>query len=190
MNEIWLPLIGFEGNYEVSELGMIRSVNRSVLQSNGVLKKLKGKTLSPQKLSNGYLYVNLWKQGTMTKKLVHRAVLETFTGIPNNGNECRHKDGNKTNNHVENLQWGSHLENMQDLFSSNGHHNSRKSHCKRGHALSGLNLKMLPDGRRNCLACSRARREVRKRSLDQSSVKAIADRYYKANSGQSMKESA
>lgn len=190
MNETWLPLLGFENNYEVSDLGAIRSVNRSLLQSNGVSKKLKGKTLRPQKLANGYLYVNLWKQGTMTKKLIHRAVLETFSGIPNHGQECRHKDGNKTNNHVGNLQWGSHFENMQDLFTGKGHHNSRKTHCKRGHALSGLNLKMLPGGRRNCMACSKAGREVRKRSLDQSCVKAIADRYYKATSDQPTKESA
>lgn len=96
--EIWLPIKGYEGKYEVSSFGRVRSLG------NGI-KNSKQKVLSPYKASNGYLRVDLWRNGIGKRFLVHRLVAEAF--LPNwfDDPQVNHIDEDKTNNNIENLEW-------------------------------------------------------------------------------------
>lgn len=99
MIEIWKDINGYEGFYQVSNLGRVRSLDRYVLN-----KFIKGKILS-QRLKENYSIVHLCMNGTYKNKQVHRLVAEAF--IPNTYNlPCvNHKDENPSNNNVENLEW-------------------------------------------------------------------------------------
>lgn len=67
-----------------------------------------------KKHSNGYACISIRKDGKYYDFLVHRLVLETFVGPCPENMECLHGDGNKTNNNVDNLRWGTRVENIQD----------------------------------------------------------------------------
>ena len=98
--EIWKSVKDYEGYYEVSNKGRIKS-----LTSN--------KTLSPQNNGVGYLKVELWKDKSGKKKYIHRLVAEAFLPNPLNRTEVNHKDSNPANNTIENLEWVSSSENTK-----------------------------------------------------------------------------
>lgn len=77
--------------------------------------------LKPDKGLRGYLRVTLSKNNMTTRRRVHSLILETFTGSRPQGMECRHKDGNKVNNNLENLCWGTRSENMRDAVIHGTH---------------------------------------------------------------------
>jgi hypothetical protein len=117
IDENWLPVIGLEGLYEVSDHGRVRSVDRVIYKrySKGKRKTvLKGRILSIIFRDNGsgvaYGVVNI---GSRTR-YVHRLVLEAFAGPCRVGMEARHLDGNSRNNHLLNLKWGTIEENTDD----------------------------------------------------------------------------
>lgn len=97
MEEIWLPVNGYEGLYEVSSFGRVRSLNY-----NKTGKKI---ILSPGKDTHGYLFVNLCKNGKIKNNRIHRLVATAF--LPNwfDDPQVNHIDEDKTNNHVDNLEW-------------------------------------------------------------------------------------
>lgn len=109
--EIWKSVKGYEGYYEVSSYGRVRSLDRMVTRSDGKKRLFKGKILKMCFCGSGYLYVTLSKNGETNNKYPHRLVAETFLPNPNNLSEVNHKDENKTNNCAENLEWCSHLYN-------------------------------------------------------------------------------
>lgn len=119
-NEIWKPVVGYEGLYEVSNTGKVRSLDREIIQTrNGIsfVYHKKGKTLSPNKVGNGYLSVRLrcdccGGQRKDEKRLIHRLVAEAFIPNPDGLETVNHKDENKTNNTVENLEWMTLHENL------------------------------------------------------------------------------
>jgi hypothetical protein len=92
--ETWKNIEGYEGSYQVSNEGRVKSC-----------KFGKEKILKPRKDTNGYLQVNLCKDGKPVWKLVHRLVAEAFLPNPNNYEQVNHKDECKTNNNVDNLEW-------------------------------------------------------------------------------------
>lgn len=92
--EIWKEIEGYEGLYQVSNLGNVKSLN-----------KRKGRILKTIKDHFGYLRVRLSKQGELKNHKIHRLVAETFLDNPNNYKQVNHKDENKTNNKVDNLEW-------------------------------------------------------------------------------------
>lgn len=94
MIEIFKDIEGYKGLYQVSNLGNIKS-----------LKFRKEKTLKPKKDKDGYLMVNLYKEKKPKTFKVHRLVAQAFIENPNNLPEVNHKDEDKTNNHVTNLEW-------------------------------------------------------------------------------------
>ena len=105
--ERWLPIPGFEGFYEVSDAGNVRSLDRVVVGKDGKSRRLKG---GPMTLSNGnsagnYLSVMLSKDGKQRRVLVHRAVAMAFVPNPEGLNEINHKDENGKNNDASNLEW-------------------------------------------------------------------------------------
>lgn len=101
MEEIWRDVQGYEGFYQVSNRGAVRSVDRTVR----IDKKLKGKILSQSVEKDGYFIVNLSKNGKTKHFRVHRLVAMAFIKNVNHYKEINHKDENKQNNCVENLEW-------------------------------------------------------------------------------------
>lgn len=112
MREKWLPIRGFEGLYEVSNLGNIRSLDRSVKRNGKTLKFLRGKILKKQKYSNGYLFVSLSVEGKVKGFSVSRLVATHFIENPNNLPEVNHINEDKNDNRCENLEWISHKDNI------------------------------------------------------------------------------
>lgn len=113
LNETWKPVKGFEGLYEVSNKGNVRSLDRYVMNGNRCCL-LKGKPKKAYPHSNGYLMADLFKNGQGTHYLIHRLVAETFIPNPKNLPCIDHINTIKTDNRVENLRWCSHKENMNN----------------------------------------------------------------------------
>jgi hypothetical protein len=111
--EEWRQVVGYEGLYEVSNLGRIRSIDRLVIFKTGASRVCKGKIKSTS-LLEGYLSVGLWKDNVAERVLVHRLVLGAFRGPPPPGWECRHRDGNRLNAMLLNLEWGTPKQNGED----------------------------------------------------------------------------
>lgn len=101
MEEIWKPAVGFEGLYEVSNLGRVKSLN---YRRTGKERILKPRRIE-KKSGNVYYAVHLYKDGKAYDKPVHRLVAEAFIPNPDNLPEVNHKDENPLNNHVGNLEW-------------------------------------------------------------------------------------
>lgn len=99
--EIWKPIKGFEGSYEVSNYGNVRSLDRMVKCLNGYEHR-NGKMLKPHKNKKGYMSVSLGKNN---QKLVHRLVAEAFVPNPDNLPIINHIDENPSNNFSSNLEW-------------------------------------------------------------------------------------
>ena len=126
MQEIWKDISGFEGVYEISSYGRVRSIKS-------------GKILSTSKCGGcrGYLSVCLSKNGKRYGKLVHRLVAEAFIPVVEGLSEVNHKDEDKTNNRVENLEWCDHKYNMNYGSRMN---KTRETRLKNG-TYSGLDKK-------------------------------------------------
>lgn len=106
-SEVWKPIPGYEGKYEASNLGRIRSIDRVVPgRRKGEYAKVRGKVLSTFRTKNGYRRVNLCDEFGRKAKYVHQLVALSFIG-PKLGEEVsvNHKDENTGNNCVENLEW-------------------------------------------------------------------------------------
>ena len=114
--ENWRPVKGYEGVYEVSDLGRIRSLPRTrsyIDRWNGkTTAKVGGRIMRPQKDSNGYRHVILSKGGEHNQVLIHRIVAEAFCEKPAGKNYVNHKDEDKANNKASNLEWCDQSYNM------------------------------------------------------------------------------
>ena len=129
--EEWRPVVGYEGYYEVSSLGRVRSIDRTTLVKRGnktMLRNDRGVDISLSVGGAGYKVVNLCRGGKGKTYNVHSLVLESFSGSAPNQMECRHLDGVKTNNSIENLAWGTRKENSEDTIK----HGTRASGEKHG----------------------------------------------------------
>lgn len=174
--EEWRPVIGYEGAYEVSNHGRVRSLDRIITTKAGVRKRTKGRLLKPGLQRRGHLSVIVGGDA----KRVHRLVLEAFVGPAPKGHECCHSDGNPANNHLSNLRWGSQSENTYDRVRHGTHNNAAKTHCPRGHDLVAPNLipHKLKLGYRGCLACARAHSHVHRHPQLKTDLQQIADEYH------------
>jgi len=110
--EIWKPIKGYEGLYEVSSWGRVRSLDRWVNKKNGLKSFHKGRIRKLNNLKNGYLVAHLVKKCKPEPYYVHRLVAQAFIENPDNLPIINHKDEVKTNNHVENLEWCTHSYNI------------------------------------------------------------------------------
>lgn len=129
--EIWKTIPGFEGMYEVSSLGNVRSLDRIVRGNHGGVQVKRGRILKQEIAWTGYHSVVLWRDKAGRKEMVHRLVLSVFAGPPSIGQDCDHINFNRSDNRLENLRWLSRKENVRHsaragrLKSGERHHNSK-----------------------------------------------------------------
>lgn len=116
MREIWKPVVGAEGRYEVSNLGRVRSVSHRVLCCHGAYRMSHGKILRPGKMNRfGHVTVHLGRKKGQGSKCVHALVLEAFVGPRPKGFDACHRNGEGGDNRLENLRWATRSENNRDI---------------------------------------------------------------------------
>ena len=134
MNEEWRDIKGYEGLYQISNLGRVKSLARATNNQYGKVDKI----LSTTPDTGGYLHLNLCKNGKSKPFKVHRLVALHFIDNPNNYKEVNHKDENKQNNKVDNLEWctskyncnyGTRTKRQSEKIKGSKHPNSRKVQC-------------------------------------------------------------
>lgn len=144
MQEIWKDISGFEGYYQVSNLGNVRSVDRYV-RSKGKPALQKGVCMKLQVNHKGYYTVILHKESKPYSKIVHRLVATAFIPNPDNLPQVNHKDTNKKNNEVSNLEWCTNQENQD--------------HAKAHGCYGAFTLKQYKTVRKNLLEANRKRKK-------------------------------
>lgn len=157
MTETWLPVVGFEGFYEVSDQGRVRSLDRVVDTARGP-RKYSGRILKLTVKNNGYLSCALWVCQVAKHVSVHTLALESFVGPRPAGMEGCHNDGDRTNARLSNLRWDTHSENVYDSVRSRTMYQSAKTLCPQGHLYDSIEIG--PTGRRH-RRCSQCRNEQR-----------------------------
>lgn len=116
LNETWKDIPEYEGYYQASTLGKIRSVARLISQKghkNDYIRTMKGKTIQPRLQNSNYQLVWLSKNGEINPLLVHRIIAAAFIENLNCHPCINHKNGIKTDNRIENLEWCSYSENIK-----------------------------------------------------------------------------
>lgn len=114
--ERWLPVVGYEGLYEVSDMGRIKSVARVIQRKGGRVNPIPKKILKPITAGKRYPMANLYSEAKMRSHLWHRIVAEAFLGPCPEGHQVAHNDGNPFNNKLANLRYATVLENNHDKF--------------------------------------------------------------------------
>lgn len=160
---VWKPITGFEGRYEVSDLGQIRSLPS-------------GRVLRGSKAGRGYPTVSLSLQGIVTRRYIHHVVAEAFIGPRPAGMDVCHNNGDISDPSAVNLRYDTRNGNMRDSLEHGSHRSVGRSQCDKGHALTPDNIlhyqSRASDGgiktRNRCRECHRiksAREYANKRSL-------------------------
>jgi hypothetical protein len=157
--ERWLPVVGFEPYYEVSDLGRVRSFRRQTASG------LRGGVVLRPSYSNtgGYPLVILTVNGKRFGRYVHQLVLEAHDRLPLPGEECRHYDENDPRNvRLDNLKWGTSGENKRDEVRHGTHYEASKDACDNGHEYTEASTRITyhADGsikRRACRICANDR---------------------------------
>ncbi|NUP15455.1 MAG: hypothetical protein HOZ81_04995 [Streptomyces sp.] len=115
LKETWEPIPGYEGMYEASDRGRVRSLDRTVTRTDGRTRRLNGRLLKTCIDANtGYPKVTLYREATPTHRYVHALVAEAFLGPRPQGAEVAHRDGVKTNATLANLRYATSAENSAD----------------------------------------------------------------------------
>jgi hypothetical protein len=159
MTEQWAQVPGWEGFYEVSDLGRVRSMARSVPGRPGVLINLRTNILRPTENTSGYLVVAFSRDGRKYEQAVHCLVLSAFVCPRPDGLEGCHNNGDKANNSVGNLRWDTRSANTLDRVEHGTHMWASKTECPAGHLYTVENT-YLYRGSRNCKTCKRDRKNA------------------------------
>lgn len=123
MTEKWKDIPGYEGLYQASTHGRIRSLDRVITYAKNRKRTNPGRVLSPHPNTSSeskHLGVKLYKDGKQKGHQVHRLILITWKGPCPPGMQCCHEDGNAQNNKLSNLRWGTRQENEQDRIKHRG----------------------------------------------------------------------
>lgn len=147
--ESWLPIPGYEGRYEVSDLGNVRSFCRDP----------RGRLMKKSLAGEGYPSVELFAaDGTHKTMHVSWLVMRAFVGPLPLGKVTRHLDDVKTNNTLANLAYGTYADNAADKLRNGHNPNANKTHCPRGHEYTAENTRWAvraSGAYRKCRACHR-----------------------------------
>lgn len=127
-NETWKPVVGYEGLYEVSDLGRVRSLDRIAINARNQERTYKGKLLKPFIGLHNRVEYNLYKNTKSRSNLAHILVAEAFIGPRPEGYSVCHCDGNKENNKLSNLRYDTQSENSIDIYRYN--HKKRAFHIE------------------------------------------------------------
>lgn len=154
--EEWRSVPGYEGLYEVSSLGRVRSLDHEVSTYNGGSYIMPGKLLRQNPTYQGYLQVKLYQRGKPRVRYVHQLVAECFIPNPDHFPIVRHWDDVKDHNTVMNLRWGTSSDNQQDSTRNGNQRNGRESrtHCPQNHEYTEENTYRRPNGHRICRTCA------------------------------------
>lgn len=157
----WRPIPSYEGMYEVSSAGQVRSLARNQLMPTGGIRRLPQRVMVATPGAGGYPRVTLSRAGRRTCPPVHQLVARAFLAASHFGGAvvC-HADGNPLNNNVQNLRWGTTSDNMRDCLAHGTHAEARRTHCDSGHRYTEANTAIrVRNGRehRVCRACHRDR---------------------------------
>ena len=109
---------GYEGLYQVSETGIVISLEREITSKKGIKRQIKRKEITARKNNRGYLYVRLNKNGLTKAYLVHRLVAAGFIPNPEALPQVNHLDGDRLNNQAENLEWAMASSNMKHAYKT------------------------------------------------------------------------
>lgn len=156
MTENWRSVVGYEGKYEVSDQGRVRSVDR--LDSRG--RRRRGKVMSLRRTTRDHLSISLCADGVSRSFQVHHLVLTAFVGQRPSGSEACHWDDDGANNHLVNLRWDTRSANQLDSVRNGTHHMAGVTECPEGHEYTPANTYRYPGGNRACRECRRIYREV------------------------------
>lgn len=133
--EEWRPIKGYEGLYEISNMGRVKRLGRKSITSSGKVRYLKEALRQPQKSKKGYMNVRLTNKGVYKSFIVHRLVAEAFIENPLNKPQVNHIDEDRSNNRVDNLEWVTCIEN-----NNHGSRNEKISKIQRK-PVEGMSLK-------------------------------------------------
>lgn len=117
--EVWKDIKGFEGRYQISSFGRVRSVDRIIKNSLGYSSSVKGQPIKLLITGQGYLYVRLPTKDGKRSKFIHRLVAETFIVNHKDYPVVNHINGVKTDNRLPNLEWVTHSQNAQHALKNN-----------------------------------------------------------------------
>lgn len=160
MTERWLPIPDWEGYYDVSDFGRVRSLDRFVLQS-GRPRRVRARELRHWIDDDGRHWVNLMRSGRGSSQKVATLVLRAFVGPAPDGLICCHGDDDTHNNHLTNLRWDTQSANRFDAVKNAKDYWSSRSACENGHEYTEANTaywgKSGSRGVRTCRACERTR---------------------------------
>lgn len=165
--ETWLPVVGWEGLYEVSDLGRVRSLDRFVASRDGSRKPHKGRILTGSiNRSTGYRTATLVdaSSGRRHYALIHRLVLEAFVGPCPDGMECCHSDLDRSNEALSNLRWDTRSANTLDAVRHKTNHNAKKNRCPNGHEYDLIESR---GDRRPVRACKQCKEDARRERTGQ-----------------------
>ncbi len=127
-NEMFLPVVNYNGYYQVSDSGVVKSMDRFIEDEEWKRRYVKGRILRPKDNGHGYLSVALSIRGKTTRHYIHRLVAGAFIDNPEEYPFVNHKDGNPGNNNAENLEWVSHRQNVKHGYETGLNSNKGGSH--------------------------------------------------------------
>lgn len=165
--ERWLPVMGYEGIYEISDLGRIRSLDRVVVDDMVAglrIRRFRGRMLKPYPVGalregvRPYLGFRLCREGTVTPVKIQTLVAEAFIGPRPDGLVIRHKNDDGRDNRAVNLEYGTYTDNMIDALRNGGR--KLKVRCKWGHLRTVENV----NKNGNCKTCARSRPKAARRT--------------------------
>ena len=133
--EVWKDIPNFQGAYQASSSGKIRSLDRYVGHNYGGMRMLTGRALSLSTLPGGYKIVSLRANGTTHRCRVSRLVLSAFCGLPSEGMAACHNDNNPSNNSASNLRWDTYAGNERDKVLAGTSNAGERNHFARLTAL-------------------------------------------------------